>query len=43
MYAGPEYDQKLKASIGHIKDTGEKTDKNHISLIICLHGFHLAL
>lgn len=23
--------------------TGEKIDQNHISLIICLHGFHLAL
>jgi hypothetical protein len=43
MYAKGEYDQKLTALKGDIKDTGEKTDKNYISLIICLHGFYLAL
>ena len=43
MKRNAAFQRRLKNSEGNIRDTSEKIDKSHIGLIICLHGFHLAV
>ncbi len=43
MHVRTDYYKELVDLEGNFKYTGEKIDQNHISFIIRLHGFHLAL